>query len=171
MIIRTALALALAFFAATATSADHHMTGMQSGAAVTVTEAWARASIGKNGAAFLTVTNRGKTGDTLVGVTADVARRVELHTHKMDGNIMRMRQIQNVPIAAGATVMLKPGGHHVMLMGLTRKLAEGESFPLTLVFEKAGKMQVSVKIGKIGAAGPMGGMKPMGGHGGHKMKQ
>ena len=68
MIIRTALALALAFFAATATSADHHMTGMQSGAAVTVTEAWARASIGKNGAAFLTVTNRGKTGDTLVGV-------------------------------------------------------------------------------------------------------
>jgi len=57
----------------------------------------------------------------------------------------------------------------VMLMGLTRKLKEGDSFPLTAVFEKAGKIQISVKIGKIGAAGPMGGMQPMDGHGDHKI--
>ena len=63
--------------------------------------------------------------------------------------------------------MLKPGGHHVMLMGLTRKLTEGNSFPLTVIFEKAEKIQISVKIGKMGAGGPMGDMKQMNGHGGH----
>lgn len=141
-----------------------HMKGHMQGSKVMVTGPWARASIGKNGAAFVTVVNTGKSDDKLVDVMSDVAKRVELHTHKMEGNIMRMRPIDNVRIPAGKTVMLKPGGHHVMLMGLTGKLREGGEFPLTLVFEKAGKMQVTVKIGKMGAMGAM----PD--HGGHKMK-
>ncbi len=169
MIIHTAVALVLTLAATTAASADHQKTGMHTGPAVTVAKAWARASIGKNGAAYFTLVNTGKTSVKLVGVTADVARRAELHTHKMDGDIMRMRPLENIVVPAGASVTLKPGGHHVMLMGLTRKLKEGDSFPLTAVFEKAGKIQISVKIGKIGAAGPMGGMQPMDGHGDHKM--
>ena len=170
MIIHSAGALVLTIFAVTAASADHHMAGMHTGPAVTVTKPWARASVGKNGAAYFTVANRGKTDVKLVGVTADVARRVELHTHRMDGNIMRMRPLENIVVPAGKSVTLKPGGHHVMLMGLRAPLKEGNAFPLTVVFEKAGKMRISVKIGKIGAAGPMGGMKHMGGHGDHKMK-
>lgn len=125
---------------------------------------WARASIGKNGAAFVTISNMGKTDDKLIDVLSDIARRTELHTHKMDGNVMRMRPVESIPVPAGGTVTLKPGGHHVMFMGLERKLTEGEAFPLTLIFEKAGKMQVSVKIGKMGAMGSM----PK--NGGHKMK-
>ena len=143
---------------------------MHSGHAVNVAKAWARASVGKNGAAYFTVLNKGKADIKLIGVTADVAVRVGLHTHKVDGDIMRMRPLENIVVPAGASVTLKPGGHHVMLMGLTRKLKEGDAFPLTVLFKKAGKMQISVKVGKIGAAGPMGGMKHMDGHGGHKMK-
>jgi copper(I)-binding protein len=170
MIRHTAIALLLTIVATTATAADHHHTGMPGGSAVTVDKAWARASIGKNGAAYFTLTNTGKSDNKLVGVSSDVARRVELHTHKMDGNIMRMRALENIIVPAGESVTLKPGGHHVMLMGLTRKLKEGDSFPLTVIFAKAGQMRISVKVGKMGAAGPMGGMKPVGGHGGHKMK-
>ena len=142
----------------------------QTGHTITVAKAWARASVGRNGAAYFTVLNKGKADVKLIGVTADVAVRVGLHTHKMDGDIMRMRPLENIVVPAGASVTLKSGGHHVMLMGLTRKLKEGDAFPLTVLFEKAGKMQVSVKVGKVGAAGPMGGMKRMDGHGGHKMK-
>lgn len=170
---RLTLAIAAVFLAVTpATAADHgtghkmNMPESMSGK-ITIKSPWARASIGKNGAAFVTLVNAGNTDDKLIGATANISRRVELHTHKMDGNIMRMRQVENVPLPAGSTVMLKPGGHHVMFMGLTRELVEGQSFPLTLIFEKAGQMEVSVKIGKMGASGPMGGMK---GHGGHKMK-
>ena len=75
---------------------------------------------------------------------------------------MRMRPLENIVVPAGASVTLQPGGHHVMLMGLTAPLKEGDSFPLTVVFENAIKMQTSVKVGKIGAAGPMDG------HGHHK---
>jgi hypothetical protein len=114
---------------------------------------WARASIGRNGAAFLTIVNEGKTDDMLVRVGSAVAKRVRLHSHKMDGNIMRMRALDHVRVPAGATVTLKPGGHHVMLMGLTSKLKEGGAFLLTLEFRNAGRMQVTVKIGKMGAMG------------------
>ncbi len=144
-----------------------HMNEHMQGSKVAIQSPWARASIGRNGAAFLTVVNMGKTDDKLVDVMSDVAKRVELHTHKMDGNIMRMRPIDAIRIPAGQTVTLKPGGHHVMLMGLSGKLKEGGEFSLTLVFEKAGKMQVSVKVGKMGA---MGAMPNHGGHGSDKMK-
>ena len=169
MIIHTAVALVLTIIATTAASAEHHKTGMHTSPAVTVAKAWARASIGKNGAAYFTLANRGKTDVKLVGVTANVARRVELHTHRMDGNIMRMRPLANIVVPAGTSVTLKPGGHHVMLMGLIAPLKEGDAFPLTVVFEKAAKMRISVKIGKIGAAGPMGDMQQMDGPGDHKM--
>lgn len=166
-------ALAAAFFLGSPVLADGHSHRMQGsghlkadihGKTVMVKNPWARASIGKNGAAFVTVVNMGKSNDRLIGAISDIAKRTELHTHKMDGNIMRMRQVENIPIAAGATVTLKPGGHHVMFMGLKRKLEEGAEFPLTLIFEKAGKMRVSVKVGKMGAMGSM----PD--HGSHKMK-
>ena len=143
------------------------------GAKVMIKSPWARASVSRNGAAYFTLSNMRKTDAKVVGIMSDVAKRAELHTHKMDGEIMRMRPLENIIVPAGASVTLKPGGHHVMLMGLTRKLKEGESFPLTVVFANGNKQQVSVKVGKIAAAGPMGGMnhtKHMDGHGHGKMK-
>lgn len=175
------LAVATALLAgAPAIAADHvhghkmnitsPMTDTMHGEGIMIESPWARASVGQNGAAYFTVANRGKTDVKLVGVSADVARHAGLHTHRMDGEIMRMRPLENLVVPAGTSVTLKPGGHHVMLMGLTHKLKEGEVFPLTVIFEKAGKMQVNVKIGKIGAAGPMGDMKRMDGHSHQNMK-
>lgn len=135
---------------------------------IVIEQPWARASIGKNGAAYVTVINHGNSVDKLVGAEATIAKRVELHTHKNDGGIMRMRHIKSIPVPVGSSVSLKPGGHHIMMMGLTQKLKMGAEFPLTLVFEKAGKMTVNVKIKSAGALG--GSSDHQQGHGKHKIK-
>jgi hypothetical protein len=115
---------------------------------------WARASVGKSGIAFVTLVNRGGSEDRLVAVRSDVAERATLHAHTMDGTIMRMRKVEAVPVPAGGTVTLKPGGLHVMMLGLKRKLAEGDEFAMTLVFEMAGEVTVKVPVMKAGAMGP-----------------
>ncbi len=125
---------------------------------VTVENAWARASAGmtKAGAAFMTVKNAGATADRLVAAKASIAKKVELHTHKMVEGVMMMRRIDGVDVPAGGMAMLKPGGHHVMFMGLHAPLKEGQTFPLTLVFKNAGEITSQVMINSVGA---MKGMK------------
>ncbi len=120
---------------------------------VEISNAWARATPGKaeNGAAYVTV--RSNTADRLTGVETPVAARAELHEMKMDNGIMKMRQVTGVDLPAGQAVALKPGGEHIMLFGLKQPLRAGESFPLTLDFEKAGKQQVTVKVEAAGAMG------------------
>ena len=119
-----------------------------------VSNAWARATPGKaeNGAAYLTI--QSPTPDRLLTVSSPVARKAELHTMSMEGMVMKMRPLAGVDIPAGQPVTLKPGGQHVMLLGLDAPLREGQSFPLTLTFEKAGTRTVTVAIEKPGAAGP-----------------
>ena len=68
--------------------------------------------------------------------------------------VMKMRPLASLDIPAGQPVTLKPGGEHIMLMGLNGPLREGQSFPLTLTFEKAGTREVTVAVEKPGAAGP-----------------
>lgn len=115
---------------------------------------WARATVAsaQAGAAFMEITNRGTAADRLLAARSPVASTVELHNHIMDGNVMRMREVAAIDLPAGASVDLKPGGLHVMLFGLQRQLKEGESFPLTLRFEKAGEIVVEVTVEKL--AGP-----------------
>ena len=117
---------------------------------LTIHKPWARASIGQAqaGAAYLTVMNKGSLPDRLIAAEGTVANRVELHTHMMDGGVMRMRPVKAIEVAPGEPAVLKPGGLHVMLMGLKAPLVKGESFPLTLVFEKAGRIEVEVPIGE-----------------------
>ena len=136
--------------------------------AVKVENAWARATPGKakNGGAYLTVVNVGQSSDRLVAAKGDLAKRVEIHTHLMDNGVMRMRRVEGIDLPAGAKIMMKPGGYHVMLIGLHRPLIKGESFPVTLVFEKAGEIQVMVKVGSVGAMKPN--MHDKMGTGGHK---
>jgi copper(I)-binding protein len=119
-----------------------------------VSNAWARATPGKaeNGAAYLTI--QSPTPDRLLSVTSPVAKKAELHTMSMEGMVMKMRPLADLDIPAGQPVTLKPGGQHVMLLGLDAPLREGQSFPLTLTFEKAGTRTVTVAIEKPGAAGP-----------------
>ena len=132
-------------------------------ATVSVDNAWSRAQIaGRNGAIFLTITDKGQ-GDRLLSASSPVATRVELHETTMDKDVMKMREVTMMPIDAGKAVTLAPGGLHIMLMNLKEPLKEGESVPLILVFEKAGAVTTQALVAKAGA--PM----PAGGHGhGHK---
>lgn len=136
----------------------------QTAGKINVEAPWARASTGTTGAAYLTVKNDGDAADRLVAVSTPAAGMAELHTMTMDGNVMKMRPVDAIPVAAHGTAELKPGGLHVMLMELRAPLKQGESFPLTLKFEKAGDVQVSVAVQGVGASGPtpMGQMPGMG---------
>ena len=119
-----------------------------------IDNAWAGATPGKaeNGAAYVTITS--PAADRLVSASTPVAKKAELHTMSMQGMVMKMRPISGVDIPAGQPVSLKPGGEHIMLMGLNQPLREGQSFPLTLDFEKAGLRTVNVTVEKVGAKGP-----------------
>ena len=119
-----------------------------------VTNAWARATPGKavNGAAYVTIES--PTADRLVSASSPVAKKAELHTMSMQGMVMKMRPIAGLDVPPGQSLTLKPGGEHIMLMGLNQPLHEGQSFPLTLDFEKAGPRTVTVAVEKAGSNGP-----------------
>lgn len=97
------------------------------------------------GGGYLKLDNRGA-DDRLVAVRSPVSERVELHTMKLDGDVMRMRQLDTIEVPAGKTIELKPGGLHLMFMGLSAPLKVGDKFPLTLRFEKAGEVTVQVAV-------------------------
>jgi periplasmic copper chaperone A len=119
-----------------------------------ISNAWAGATPGKseNGAAYVTI--QSPTADRLISASSPVAKKVEVHTMSMEGSVMKMRPVAAFDIPAGQPVSLKPGGEHIMLMGLNQPLREGQSFPLTLDFEKAGPRTVTVAVEKVGAKGP-----------------
>ena len=121
---------------------------------VEVKNAWARATPGKaeTGAAYLTIQTA--TPDRLIAVSTPVADKAEPHEMTMQGGVMRMRSLATIDLPAGQAVVLKPGATHIMLVGLKQPLRVGESFPLTLQFEKAGKREVNVVVEKAGAMGP-----------------
>jgi periplasmic copper chaperone A len=104
---------------------------------VQVQDAWARATVGGQSAtgAFMKLTAPQAT--RLVEVRSPAAGIVEVHEMKLDGDVMRMRAVAALPLAAGQTVELKPGGLHVMLMDLKAPVKAGDAVPLTLVFEGA----------------------------------
>jgi copper(I)-binding protein len=115
---------------------------------------WARAAgANTNGAAYMTLRNAGPQADRLVSASTPIARTVELHTHIRDGEVMRMRPVADITIPAGQTVRLRPGGLHVMLIGLTEPLRQGATAPLTLRFERAGEATVQLEIQAAGARG------------------
>lgn len=126
--------------------------------AVELKDAWARASAGpaRAGAAFMTIVNTGTEDDRVVAASAPVSVVTELHTHIKEGEVMRMRQVPDIAVPAGETVMLQPGGLHVMFMQLAEPLKEGDTFPVTLTFEKAGDKTIEVTVKGAGAMGAMG---------------
>lgn len=127
------------------------------GGDVQITNAWARATPEGAATAAAYVTVESPAGDRLTGASTPVAQKADIHEMTMDGNIMKMRQVDGIDLPAGQAVTLKPGGYHIMMTGLTKPLKEGETFPLTLDFAKAGTKQVDVSVEKVGAMGPTGG--------------
>lgn len=112
---------------------------------ITVEDAYARSSNPRAGAAFMIIRNHGE-ADRLVEARADIARRVELHTHLEENGVMKMREVPAIDLPADGSVELKRGGLHVMFMGLLEPMEEGESFPLTLVFESGEDLTIDVPI-------------------------
>ena len=142
----------------------------KSSTGVNVTKPWARATPGsaKVGVAYLEISAPEGTADTLVAAKSPVAGVAELHTHAHENGVMKMRRVDEVAIAAGKTVVFKPGGYHIMLMDLKRPLKEGETIDVTLVFQKAGEVALKVPVLKVGSAGPGAKSSGSGGHGTHK---
>lgn len=125
---------------------------------VTVVHPWARATPGgaKVGSAFFEMKAARGHNDRLIGARSPVAGSAELHNHIMEGGIARMRSVDGIAVRAGRSVVLKPGGYHVMLMGLMGPLKEGDLLKLTLVFENAGEIEVDATLEPVGATGPHG---------------
>jgi copper(I)-binding protein len=123
---------------------------------VTISDAWARATPGGAQTAAAYVTLQSADGDRLTGVATPTAQKAELHSMTMDGGVMKMRQVDGIDLPAGQAVTLKPGGYHIMLTGVAKPLQEGQSFPVTLTFAKAGTRDVTVTVQKAGSMGPGG---------------
>ena len=144
-----------------------------------ISQAWSRATPGgaKIGGGYLTIENIGSAPDRLIGGSAEIAGRVELHEMATSNGVMKMRPLdKGVAIEPGKTVKLAPGGSHLMLFDLRSPLKQGEQVPVTLEFEKAGKVKLSLDVQGVGAQAPAGAnaggnmdMKKMPEHPGMKM--
>jgi copper(I)-binding protein len=122
---------------------------------ITITDPYARSANPRSGAAFMHIENVGP-ADRLIAARGDVAKRIELHTHIMEDGVARMREVEGgIEIPADGMVMLQRGGLHVMMMGIETPLKQGDSFPLTLVFEQAGEVEVEVTVDNERAPGEM----------------
>jgi periplasmic copper chaperone A len=141
--------LATAFFLIVAAFA----TANAQPSSIQVDDAWSRATLGQSrtGAAYLTLATRAANADRLVSASATVAGKVELHNHIMVGNVAQMRPVDAIEVAPGSPTVLQPGGLHIMLLDLKAPLQAGTSFPLTLVFEKAGAVTVNVAVRAVRA--------------------
>ena len=132
----------------------------QNGASsIEIQNAWARPAVmmdmssnssgdmsSSNGAAYLTIVNKGSATDKLTSAESDVAETVQIHQTVMENNVMSMSPVDSIEVPANGKVELKPGGYHIMLVGLKQDLKIGDQIQLTLVFEKAGRIQVDFEV-------------------------
>jgi copper(I)-binding protein len=129
---------------------------------VQVQDAWARATPPRamSGGIFLTLTDSGAP-DRLIGVSTPAAATAQLHQTVDDRGVMKMNEVPSLDLPPGKPVELKPGGYHIMLMGMKSQLKPGDTFPVTLTFAKAPPVTVTVTVGTAGASAPatMGTMK------------
>jgi periplasmic copper chaperone A len=153
-------ALAAALFAAPAGAQEVKAGGL------VITQAWSRAtpSGAKIAGGYLTIENKGATPDRLLGGSAEIAGKIEVHEMTMNNGVMTMRPLdKGLTIDPGKTVKLAPGGIHLMIMDLKAPFKQGEKVPVTLEFEKAGKVALSLEVLGVGA------LAPAGNAGGHMM--
>ena len=139
--------------------------GTSSGPKIEVQDAWARAvtgmenmgdssqsgdeqqpMMGMNGAVYMVLHNNGDVGDKLLRVQGDVAQSIELHISEMDDGVMSMHPVEAIEVLPKEQVELKPGGYHVMLVGLKRDLNPGDQINLVLVFEKSGEIPITAEV-------------------------
>ena len=123
---------------------------------LSVTDAWVRATVPGQPVSGAYMQIRSDADARLLSVTSPVVPRVEVHEMKMEGDVMRMREVKAIELPKGQSVTLEPGGFHLMLMNLKKPIAAGETIPLSLVIESGGKQQtVEVKAEARATGGGM----------------
>ncbi|MEG6508523.1 copper chaperone PCu(A)C [Methyloligella sp. 2.7D] len=150
-ILRGALALTFALAAFAGTGAIAHDVTKDG---LKIVHPWSRATPGgvEVGVGYLKIENKGAEADRLTGGTTPIAKMLQVHQMTMTDGVMKMRHLKDgLEIPAGKTVELKPGGNHLMLMGLKQPIVKGEPFKAVLHFEKAGDVEVTFKVEAIGA--------------------
>lgn len=142
-------------FAITVLLTSLSVTAQADAGGIAIHDAWSRATPPgiTVGVAYFVIDNRG-TQDRLLRVSSPIAKQPELHVSKMEGGVMTMQELHTLEIGAHAKVAFAPSGKHVMLIGLRQPLKAGESFPLTLIFEKAGAVKATVRVYGIGKSPP-----------------
>ena len=152
-ILRAVMVLAALALSGPATAETYSVGGLQIG------HPWARATPkgATVGAGYLTITNKGAEPDRLIGGSAAPASRFEVHATVTENGVARMRQVNGLEIKPGETVEFKPGGMHLMFVGLRQPLAQGQTVKGTLVFEKAGTVAIEFAVQAVGA--PAGGQR------------
>src|SRR3954469_22882791 len=152
MTLRAVLSLLLRAVLATSARAHDYQIGP-----IAIDHPWTRATP-KNApvaGGYLKITNTGTTPDRLVGGSAEVAKRFQVHQMKMDGGVMTMRELKDgLEIPPGATVELRPSSYHIMMLDLARPLTKGEKVKGSLTFEKAGKADVEFAVEARGGSRP-----------------
>ncbi len=143
------LALASCLAAAAAPAHEFHRLGD-----IVIEQPWARATPIKVGGAYVTVRNNGALADRLVKVASPLAEKGEIHETRVEGGMAMMRPVDGIALGPRSSVQLKPGGLHIMLMGLARPLKEGERIKLVFTFERAGTIEVEARVEKAGAIAP-----------------
>lgn len=125
-------------------------------AQIGVEDPWARATPpgAKIGAGYLTIRNKSASPDRLVGAASPAAARVEMHVTLQQGEVMRMREVKGFDVPAGGSVVLAPGGAHLMLVDIKAPLREGTKVPVTLRFQRAGEVKVELPVRALGAGHP-----------------
>jgi periplasmic copper chaperone A len=123
---------------------------------VVVTQAWSRAtpSGSKVAGGYLTIENKGPVGDKLLSASTDAAKKIEIHEMAVNNGVMTMRPAEGLPIESGGVVKFVPGGVHLMIIGLTAPLVQGDKVPVVLKFEKAGEIAISFDVRAMGAPAP-----------------
>jgi copper(I)-binding protein len=142
MILASAIGLAFMIGAAAAQDGD-----------LRITHVWSRATAPGQATGVVYMTIESRKGDTLISASVPVADKAALHRSTMENGVMKMRPVDALPVQPGQATVLKPGGLHLMLIGLKQPLKEGATFPLTLMFRDAGTRVVDVKVEKAGATG------------------
>ena len=171
--LRTVLVVLAAWLATAAAPAQEYSAG-----AIRIGKVWTRETPAgaKVGAGFMTITNTGKEPDTLIGGSIPIAGKVEVHEMSMDRGMMKMRRLDpGLTIKPGETVVLRPGSFHLMFLDMAQGPKRGTSVKGTLMFEKAGRIEVEYGVEPVGArepgagagAGKGDGRPKGGGHGAH----
>lgn len=115
--------------------------------------AYATAASAKAGGAYVSVINHGP-ADRLIGARSDAARRVEIHEHLMTDGVMRMREVEGIDLPEDGVIEMKPGGYHIMFMGLNQPFKAGATVPVTLVFESGAELEVETPVIERGETAP-----------------